>query len=188
MRIIAGTARSLPLKSPSGLDTRPTTDRIKETLFNILSPTICDTNFLDLFSGSGAIGLEAVSRGAKSATFIEKNKEAIACIRENIAFTGFENQCRLIEGDVPTALNRMQGERGYDYIFLDPPYHQDLYRKVLTILSQASFVDCDTTIIVETAIENPLDYLEELGFCQVRYKKYKTNAHVFIQRMVGENK
>ena len=80
MRIIAGSARSLPLKTISGTDTRPTTDRIKETLFNMLSPYLLDCRFLDLFAGSGQIGLEAVSRGARNAVFVENNKKAALCI------------------------------------------------------------------------------------------------------------
>ncbi len=85
MRVIAGTAKSLPLKTIAGKDTRPTTDRVKETLFNMLQEEILNTYFLDLFSGSGAIGIEALSRGARYAVFVEKNKKALSCIRENRA-------------------------------------------------------------------------------------------------------
>ena len=84
MRVIAGTARSLPLKTPEGADTRPTTDRIKETLFNILQPYLPDCVFIDLFSGSGGIGIEALSRGAKHAYFVENNPKAFACIQDNV--------------------------------------------------------------------------------------------------------
>ena len=87
MRVIAGTARSLPLKTPEGTDTRPTTDRIKETLFNMLQPYLMDCVFIDLFSGSGGIGIEALSRGARHAYFVENNRNAISCIQHNIAFT-----------------------------------------------------------------------------------------------------
>ena len=90
MRVIAGKARSLRLKSPEGMETRPTTDRIRETLFNMLRPYLADCRFLDLFSGSGAIGIEALSRGAKTCVFVEKNRRACACIRENLAFTGLK--------------------------------------------------------------------------------------------------
>ena len=83
MRVIAGTARRLLLKAPVGMDTRPTTDRIKETLFNMLQNDIYGSRFLDLFSGSGAIGIEALSRGAQSAVFVENQREALSCIREN---------------------------------------------------------------------------------------------------------
>ena len=87
MRVIAGKARRLNHKTVPGMDTRPTTDRIKETLFNILQPELLDCHFLDLFSGSGAIGIEALSRGAARAVFVEKNPKACTCIRENLTFT-----------------------------------------------------------------------------------------------------
>ena len=87
MRVIAGKAKSLPLKTIDGPDTRPTTDRIKETLFNMLQPDIPGSKFLDLFSGSGAIGIEALSRDAQKAYFVESNRKAAECIRENLAFT-----------------------------------------------------------------------------------------------------
>ena len=89
MRIIAGTARSLPLKTIEGRDTRPTTDKTKETLFNVLQFEVPGSYFLDLFAGSGQIGLEAVSRGAAYAVFVENNKKAAACIEDNIRFTKF---------------------------------------------------------------------------------------------------
>ena len=85
MRVIAGTARSLPLKTPEGMDTRPTTDRIKETLFNILQPELLDCHFLDLFSGSGAIGIEALSRGAAKAVFVDKNNKVY--VSDGVEFT-----------------------------------------------------------------------------------------------------
>ena len=91
MRIIAGTARSLPLKTIEGLETRPTTDKIKETLFNMLQNDVPGCYFLDLFAGSGQIGLEAISRGALYAVFIENNRKAAKCIEDNIAFTKFKS-------------------------------------------------------------------------------------------------
>ena len=87
MRVIAGTAKRLVLKTMEGMDTRPTTDRIKETLFNMLAPDLYGCSFLDLFAGSGGIGIEALSRGAKEAVFVEKNPKAAACIRENLMHT-----------------------------------------------------------------------------------------------------
>ena len=124
MRIIAGTARSLPLKTVEGLDTRPTTDRIKETLFNVMQNDVPGAYFLDLFAGSGQIGLEAVSRGARYAVFVENNKKAAACIEDNIRFTKFEKETKLIQSDVITALRSMEGKYQFDIIFMDPPYNQ----------------------------------------------------------------
>ena len=109
MRIIAGTARSLPLKTIEGMDTRPTTDRIKETLFNMLQNEIPGAYFLDLFAGSGQIGLEAVSRGARYAVFVENNKKACAVIEENIRFTKFDHETKLIQCDVLSAIRSLEG-------------------------------------------------------------------------------
>ena len=100
MRVIAGTARSLNLKTPAGLDTRPTTDRIKETLFNMLMPYLSGAVFVDLFSGSGGIGIEAISRGARKAYFVENNQKTIACITENIVHTHFEDKSVVLKQDV----------------------------------------------------------------------------------------
>ena len=110
MRIIAGTARSLPLKTIPGMDTRPTTDRIKETLFNILNPYLYDCRFLDLFAGSGQIGLEAVSRGAAKAVFVESNKKAAACIEDNIRFTKFTENCTLLVRDAVSVTGQPKGQ------------------------------------------------------------------------------
>lgn len=104
MRVIAGSAKRLQLKAIEGIETRPTTDRIKETLFNIIAPEMSDCTFLDLFSGSGGIGIEALSRGAKEAVFVEKNPRACVCIKENLMFTRFWDQAELMMTDAVTAL------------------------------------------------------------------------------------
>ena len=98
MRVIAGSARSLPLRTVAGMQTRPTTDRIKETLFNILSPLIPGCRFLDLFAGSGAIGIEALSRGAENAAFIDSSRQAVTVIRSNLNFTHLTEHSRVIAG------------------------------------------------------------------------------------------
>ena len=136
MRVIAGSARSLKLKTPDGLDTRPTTDRIKETLFNIIGPTVYDSIFLDLFSGSGGIGIEALSRGAREAVFVENNPKAMRCIKDNLRFTRLESKAVTITTDVMNALYRLEGEKIFDIIFMDPPYNRELERKVLEYLSK----------------------------------------------------
>ena len=128
MRVIAGKARRLALKTVPGMEIRPTTDRIKETLFNILQPEIPDCRFLDLFSGSGGIGIEALSRGAESAVFVEKNPKACACIRENLTFTKLAEHGKLLNMDVLQALRSLEGEEAFDCIFMDPPYNKNLER------------------------------------------------------------
>lgn len=186
MRIIAGTARSLPLKTVAGKDTRPTTDRIKETLFNMIQQEIPGAVFLDLFAGSGGIGLEAVSRGAKEAVFVESARAAAACIEENIRFTKFTEQTRLMKMDVLSALQRLEGQQVFDIIFMDPPYDQLLEKEVLTYLSDSGLIHEDSLIIVEASDHTDFNYVEELGFSVRKLKKYKTNVHLFLEKNGGQ--
>lgn len=180
MRIIAGTARSLPLKTVEGMDTRPTTDRIKETLFNMLQNDVPGCYFLDLFAGSGQMGLEAISRGARYAVFVDNGKKAIPCIEDNIRFTKFETETRLYPSDVISALRSMEGKYKFDIIFMDPPYNQSLEKDVLAYLATSSLLKEDTIIIIEASLETGFDYLEEYGFVLQKLKTYKTNEHAFI--------
>lgn len=182
MRIIAGTARSLPLKTVEGLDTRPTTDRIKETLFNVMQNEVPGSYFLDLFAGSGQIGLEAVSRGARYAVFVENNKKAAACIEDNIHFTKFDKETKLIQSDVITALRSMEGKYQFDIIFMDPPYNQQYEKEVLEYLRTSSLVKEDTLLVAEASLGTSFDYLEEMGYTLNKLKTYKTNEHAFIRK------
>ena len=172
MRIIAGTARSLPLKAPEGMDTRPTTDRIKETLFNIIQDEVPGAYFLDLFAGSGQMGLEAVSRGARYAVFVDNGKKPAACIEENIRFTT----------EVLSALRAMEGKYQFDLIFMDPPYRKGMEQEVLRYLAGSSLLKEDTVLIVEAALDTDFSYLDEYGMTLSRLKMYKTNEHAFIRR------
>lgn len=182
MRVIAGTARRLNLKTVPGMDTRPTTDRIKETLFNILQPELLECRFLDLFAGSGAIGIEALSRGAQSAVFVEKAPKAAACIRENLKFTHLEKGARLLQMDVLQALAILEKEEPFDCIFMDPPYNMEWERQVLTCLASSALVSENTRIIVEASLATDLSYTEDLGFEIERRKDYKTNTHFFLRK------
>ena len=130
MRVIAGKAKRTKLQTLPGLDTRPTTDRIKETLFNMINPLLYDCSFLDLFAGSGAIGIEALSRGAARAVFVEKNPEAVRVIRGNLVTTRLEAKAEVYPMDVFRALGRLEGEGPFDVIFMDPPYRKDLEKEV----------------------------------------------------------
>ena len=182
MRIIAGSARSLPLRAPEGLDTRPTSDQIKETLFNMLQYEIPDCYFLDLFAGSGQIGLESLSRGGAYSVFVENNRKAAKCIEENMKFTKFDKDSRLIVSDVVSALYTLEGKYKFDIVFMDPPYNKDLEKAVLEYLSKSSILKEDSIIIVEASTETTFDYVEEMGFEITKYKKYKTNVHVFLRK------
>ena len=166
MRVIAGTARSLPLKAPEGMDTRPTTDRIKETLFNMLQTYIPDCVFVDIFSGSGGIGIEALSRGARKAYFIENAPKDRAIVLKQDACAGL------------TGIY----EKHVDVIFMDPPYDQEQERRVLEQLRYAKYVSEETLILVEASLHTDFSYAEDLGFEVIREKKYKTNKHVFLRK------
>lgn len=181
MRVIAGRARSLQLRTPEGPGTRPTTDRIKETLFNMIQWDISGCIFVDLFAGSGGIGIEALSRGAAHAYFVENGKEAISCIQENLAFTKFSNNATLLKQDVFTALSMIH-EKEVDFVFIDPPYHAEYEEKVFELLSGQSYVTENTLLILEAEKDNKLDFLREYGYEIVKEKIYKTNKHVFVRK------
>lgn len=181
MRVISGSARRLTLKTIEGCDTRPTTDRIKETLFNMIADCIPHSRFLDLYSGSGGIGIEALSRGAACAVFVENNPKAADCIRENLRTTRLEPDAVVMVCDVLTGIMRLEGEgQPFDVVFMDPPYGLELERKVLEYLSQSHLIDADTTIIVEASLKTDFSYLESMGLRVWKTKEYKTNKHVFI--------
>lgn len=180
MRVIAGTARSLKLKTIEGLDTRPTTDRIKETLFNMLQTDIHGAAVLDLFSGSGAIAIEALSRGAKEAVLVENSKAACACIRENLAHTHLSEKAVVMECDCLTAVNRLAGHESFDIIFMDPPYGKGYEKVILEKLADCDFADEYTTIIFETALATDITFVEQLGYSLLKVKEYKTNKHIFV--------
>ena len=181
MRVIAGSRRSIRLTTVKGDKVRPTTDRIKETLFNILQPDIPGASFLDLFSGSGAIGIEALSRGAKEAVLVEQDRDALACIRANLKATRFEAEALVKQGDVLSVLRTLQ-HAPFDLIFMDPPYDLGWEEKVLSVLSEASYVDEYTKIVVEGSAKTDLSFAEALGFSVYREKSYGSNKHIFLEK------
>lgn len=183
MRVIAGTARRTQLKTLEGPETRPTTDRLKETLFNMLQYDLADCVFLDLFGGSGGIGIEALSRGASFCVFVEQNPEAAACIRDNLKAARLEEKALVMNCDALSALNRLEGkDYRFDYIFMDPPYDQGLERRMLEYLAHSTMIDKQSTVIIEASLSTSFDYLESIGFVLEKNKKYKTNRHVFVYR------
>ena len=183
MRVIAGSARRLRLVAPDGLDTRPTQDIIKETLFNIIQAEVPGSIFLDLCAGSGAIGIEALSRGAKRAYFVENGREACACIQKNLHTTHFEDEAVLLKQDVLSALRHIH-EKEADLIYVDPPYESQTPHDILRALSKEPFVTENTLIIVESSLDTDFSYLEEIGLMLVREKDYRANRHLFIRRKV----
>ena len=138
MRIIGGTLRSRRLEAPAGLATRPSSDRLRETLFNVLAPRIQDAHFLDLFAGSGAVGLEAHSRGAARVEFVERSAPALAALRKNMASLGVSSGISIHAGSVEPILRRMRTDLPFDLVFLDPPYDAaNAYEATLGLLGGA---------------------------------------------------
>lgn len=182
MRVIAGKARRLQLKTVDGTDTRPTTDRIKETLFNMINYNLEQSYFLDLFSGSGAIGIEALSRGAKKAYFVENNRKAVQCIKENLKTTKLEEFSVVMPESFETAIVKLNSEKlKFDFVFMDPPYNKLIEQEALRALSNSSLVDEKTQIIVEASLETDFSYAQQLGYTIIKEKEYKTNKHVFLK-------
>jgi 16S rRNA (guanine966-N2)-methyltransferase len=143
MRIIAGEFRSRTLQAPPGFATRPTSDRLRETLFNVLAPRIEDASFLDLYAGSGAVGIEALSRGAASVVFVEQAPPALAALRANLARLGIRDRFRITAGGVSAFLRRVRPAASpvFDLVFLDPPWDEsEEYAATLSLLGGASAV------------------------------------------------
>lgn len=180
MRVIAGKAKGHKLQTAEGLETRPTTDRIKETLFNMMAFDLPMAEFLDLFSGSGAIGIEALSRGAKRAVFVEQSAVCGKIIRENLLHTGLAENAELMETDVLAALAKLiEREAQFDMIFLDPPYKAGLLEPVLEKIVAGGLLKKDGYIIAEYGAKNPPAPVQ--GLTVVREKKYKTTEICFLR-------
>jgi 16S rRNA (guanine966-N2)-methyltransferase len=140
MRVIAGEFRSRRLKSLPGLNTRPTPDRLRETLFNVLASSVSDGVFMDIYAGTGAVGIEALSRGARRAIFIENNRAAVEVIRDNLAALGLEGRAEVFTAKAATVLERARA----DIAFLDPPYEVPKeYQASLTALD-----DAETALVI----------------------------------------
>lgn len=181
MRVITGTAKGNRLKSLKGMETRPTLDRVKESLFNIIGSRVIDTEFLDLFAGTGAIGIEAISRGAKHALFVETNPRAVKIIRENLEITGLADQGEIMAADVEMALKAVaNADRKFDMIFMDPPYLKKLGQKTLTSLMQFGVLTKNGLVIVESSKMDELP-LQEGPLKMVRQEKYGDTTLTFYQ-------
>lgn len=151
MRVIAGRFRSRKLEAPPGVATRPTSDRLRETLFNVLAPSLADCVFLDLYAGSGAVGIEALSRGARQVYFAESDRKAARAIRDNLKSLRTEEAAELHEREVIAALRLLDAQAvRADIIFLDPPYdHHGAYEQVLSFLAASRLLHAGTIIVAE---------------------------------------
>ncbi|MCR4908954.1 MAG: 16S rRNA (guanine(966)-N(2))-methyltransferase RsmD [Lachnospiraceae bacterium] len=181
MRVIAGTARRLILKTLPGSATRPTQDIIRETLFNVLQNAVPGARFLDLFAGSGAVGIEALSRGAGYVVFVENSRKAAEIIEENLEHTHLKERARVVVSDALMSMNRLSGEEPFDLVYLDPPYGMGLEKPVLEALRSGSLVTKDTILTLETLKKADCSFLEELGYAVFKDKPYKANRHIYFR-------
>lgn len=183
MRIIAGKSRGTKLYTLEGKNTRPTLDRVKESLFNIIQNNIHDTIFLDLFSGSGAIGLEALSRGAKKVILCDKSKEACAIIKKNIEKTHSSDNIELYNMDFKEVLKNKITET-LDIVYLDPPYETDFVIDALQILLKENLLSENTIIIIETDDRDRIiKKIENMSYKIEDIRKYGRAYLIFLKRI-----
>ena len=171
MRVISGSARGLKLNTPSDDRVRPTTDRVKESMFNIIQDRVYDSQVLDLFAGSGALGIEALSRGASQAVFCDNSLDSIKIIRSNIEKARVVDRSQLVSGDFKKCLRDMKTRKQkFDLIFVDPPYYKGLFEEVLETIRTREILKKDGIVIVEHDANTPIEPLE--GLEVFKEKKY----------------
>lgn len=169
MRVIAGTARGIQLKTPEGMQTRPTIDRVKEALFSIIHFDIPGAKVLDLFGGTGQLGIEALSRGASAATFVDQSDAACKLIRENLRRTKFDQKGSVIRGDYLEYLSRCREQ--YDIVFLDPPYAEVFLENALKRIAEIDILQSGGIIVAERPLGKDLPWELE-GFTRSKDYKY----------------
>lgn len=181
MRIISGKARGTKLYTLDGTATRPTLDRVKESLFNIIQNDIEDSTVLDLFSGSGAIGLEFLSRGAKRAVLCDSSKDAIKIIKQNVQKTRFEEKVEVYNMEFTKLVERLQNQK-FDIIYIDPPYATDFIKISLEKIIEYELVNENTKIIVETDDETRiLNQIEKMDVEITDKRKYGRATIIFLK-------
>jgi len=183
MRVITGSARGRKLKELQGYDTRPTADRVKEGLFNIIQFDIEGRKVLDLFAGTGQLGIEALSRGAASAVFVEQRRDAIALIKENLRLTRLEDNAKVIPGESMAFLASCR-ER-FDIILLDPPYASDLLKNAVNAIYRFDILSNHGIIVCESAVEWDAPPVEPPYFLRRSYRYGKTKLTLICRE---ENK
>ena len=181
MRIIGGKARGTKLYTLEGENTRPTLDRVKESLFNIIQNEIRDSIFLDLFSGSGAIGLEAISRGAKKAILCDKSQEAIKIIKKNIEKTKFSEGIEVYLSDYEELLKNKINEK-IDIIYIDPPYNTEFAYRAIQIITEKKLVEKTSLMIIETDRDEIKNDIKALPIEVIDYRRYGRAKLIFVKK------
>ncbi len=185
MRVVAGTARGTVLKTPDGMLTRPTADRVKEAVFSILHFDVQDAVVLDLFGGTGQLGIEALSRGAKRAVFVDHQQKACELIKENLRRTKFEKSASVVRGDYLEYLKRTKEQ--FDIILLDPPYAEIFLENALNCIAEIDILRDDGIIVTERPVEKALT-IELPGYSRSRDYKYgKTLITLYRRESAGED-
>ncbi len=151
MRVISGSARGKQLTPVPGMDTRPTTDRVKESVFNILQSYVMGCDFLDLFAGTGQMGIEAISRGARHAVFCDRAKPALNVIRKNLAAAHVQDRAEVLAGELHKNMQALAG-RKFDVIFLDPPYGGEILNEALKCVEKFDILRPDGIILCESSV------------------------------------
>ena len=182
LRIISGERKGRVIQTLEGINTRPTSDRVKESLFNILMLMLPNSSILDLFSGSGNLGLESLSRGAKDAVFVEKNSAALKILRQNCKTLDYLDRAQVLPYDVIRAINQLSKEdKSFDIVFMDPPYDKGFEVPTILSLDEADLVKEDGIIVVEHLYENHLPHT--VGrFVQYDMRKYRGTAISFYRK------
>ena len=181
MRVIAGVAKGRRLKAPRGWPGRPTADRVKEALFNILSPRVPGSCFLDLFAGTGNVGIEALSRGAERAVFVERDARAVRAIHDNLAAAGCERRAVVLKMDVPAAVREMSAKERFDLIFVDPPYGMGMEVSALALIGQCGLLKSDGWVVVESGKRENLP-ADCAGMVLFRRERYGDTVLSFYNR------
>ncbi len=171
VRVISGSARGLKLNTPGDDRVRPTTDRVKESMFNIVQDWVYDSQVLDLFAGSGALGIEALSRGASQAVFCDNSLDSIKIIKSNIEKARVADRSQIVSGDFKRCLRDMEAKnKSFDMIFVDPPYYKGLFEEVLDTIRSCKILKKDGIVIVEHDAKKPIGQVE--GLEVYKEKKY----------------
>jgi len=188
MRIITGRARGIKLDTLQGDNTRPTSERAKEAVFSMLQFDIEGRRVLDIFAGSGQMGLEAVSRGAASATFVDSSKQAVEIIKKNVEKTRLSDSCRVLCAKAEDYIRTMRGREAFDIVFIDPPYALRLVAPVLSALLDAKMIKPTSIIVCESEEADVFEKMPELAekFEILRLAKYGA-AHVTVLKPSKEN-
>lgn len=171
VRVISGSARGLKLNTPGDDRVRPTTDRVKESMFNIVQDWVYDSQVLDLFAGSGALGIETLSRGASQAVFCDNSLDSIKIIKSNIEKARVVDRSQIVSGDFKRCLRDMEAKnQSFDMIFVDPPYYEGLFEEVLDTIRSCKILKKDGIVIVEHDAKRPIGQVE--GLEVYKEKKY----------------